>query len=127
MLDEDLAVLYGVATGIVNRAAARNQGRFPADFMFRLSEEETASLRFQIGISNAGRGGRRYPPHAFTELGVAMLSSVLRSDRAIAVNILIMRTFVQMRRAPGETSEPRDRLPTPDLMCQFGTSSSRSS
>ncbi len=114
MLDEDLAELYGVETRILNRAVARNVDRFPADFMFQLTAEEAAVLRFQSGtskasgshglrsqngISNAGesRGGRRYLPHAFTEQGVAMLSSVLRSPRAVHVNIEIMRAFVQLR------------------------------
>ena len=110
MLDADLATLYGVETGIVNRAVSRNRGRFPADFMFRLSQAETESLRFQFGISNVGRGGRRYRPYAFTEQGVAMLSSVLRSERAVAVNILIMRTFVQLRRTLSETTELGHRV-----------------
>lgn len=120
MLDADLAMLYGVETGALNRATKRNIERFPADFMFRLTDEEAAALRCQIGISKpsppendssqtvtssaasspstASRGGRRYLPYAFTEQGVAMLSSVLRSRRAVEVNIAIMRTFVQLRR-----------------------------
>ena len=110
MLDADLAVLYGVETGIVNRAVSRNRGRFPADFMFRLTATETDDLRFQFGISKVGRGGRRYRPYAFTEQGVAMLSSVLRSARAVAVNILIMRTFVQLRRTMTETTELGHRV-----------------
>ena len=104
MLDADLAALYGVETKALNLAVRRNRGRFPPDFMFQLTLAEATSLRFQTEISKIGRGGRRYRPHAFTEHGVAMLSSVLRSERAIAVNILIMRTFVQLRRALHETT-----------------------
>jgi len=96
MLDSDLAALYGVATGNLNKAVARNRERFPADFIFQLSSDEAESLRFQFGISNQ-RGGRRYLPYAFTEQGVAMLSSVLRSPRAVKVNIEIMRAFVRLR------------------------------
>ena len=97
MLDADLARLYGVTTGNLNKAVKRNQSRFPGDFMFQLSEKETESLIFQSGRSK-GRGGRRHRPYAFTEQGVAMLSSVLNSKRAAQVNIAIMRTFVQLRR-----------------------------
>jgi len=95
MLDSDLAELYGVDTGALNRAVKRNPGRFPADFMMQLSGPEAAHLRCQSGISN--RGGRRYLPYAFTEQGVAMLSSVLRSQRAVLVNVEIMRAFVRLR------------------------------
>jgi hypothetical protein len=95
MLDVDLAALYGVETKTLNKAVKRNLGRFPDDFMFELSEEEFASLRFQSGTSRWG--GRRYRPYAFTEQGVAMLSSVLRSERAVKVNIEIMRAFVRLR------------------------------
>jgi len=98
MLDADLAKLYGVTTFNLNKAVKRNADRFPDDFMFRLSAQEAAALTFQIGISKPrGRGGRRYAPYVFTEQGVAMLSSVLRSKRAIEVNIAIMRTFVRLR------------------------------
>jgi len=106
MLDSDLAGLYGVETKALNRAAKRNRGRFPSDFVFQLTREEveilrcqtgTSSLRSQIGTSKDGRGGRRYRPYAFTEQGVAMLSSVLHSQRAVRVNVEIMRTFVRMR------------------------------
>ena len=99
MLDSDLASLYGVETKALNRAVGRNPARFPADFMFQLTIEEGRDLRYQSGTSNAatGRGGRRYRPYAFTEQGVAMLSSVLRSPRAIAVNVEIMRAFVRLR------------------------------
>ncbi len=93
MLDADLASLYGVETGYLNLAVRRNLTRFPEDFMFQLTAEEADALRLQIAISNTeGRGGRRYLPYAFTEQGVAMLSSVLRSARAVQVNIAIMRT-----------------------------------
>ena len=97
LLDEELAALYDVATKVLLQAVKRNLERFPQDFMFQLTAEEWAALRSQIVTSKAGRGGRRYPPYAFTEQGVAMLSSVLPSDRAAAVNIEIMRAFVRMR------------------------------
>src|SRR6267378_3716663 len=98
MLDADLAVLYRVTTSQLNRAVQRNRARFPEDFMFQLNREEIDALRFHIGMSKRkGRGGRRYAPYAFTEQGVAMLSSVLRSERAVQVNIAIMRTFVRLR------------------------------
>jgi len=97
LLDRDLAILYAVETRILNRAVQRHLDRFPEDFMFQLTKEEAESLRSQIGISNEGRGGRRYLPYVFTEQGVAMLSSVLNSPRAVAVNIEIMRTFVRLR------------------------------
>ena len=98
MLDMDLAELYGVETKQLKRAVRRNIIRFPDDFMFELSEEETESLRCQIGTSkNVGRGGSRYMPMAFTEQGVAMLSSVLNTERAVLVNIHIIRVFTKMR------------------------------
>jgi hypothetical protein len=97
LLDEHLAALYGVPTRVLIQAVKRNLARFPEDFMFQLSAAEWAALRSQIVISKIERGGRRYAPYAFTEQGVAMLSSVLNSGRAIAVNIEIMRTFVRMR------------------------------
>lgn len=81
----------------LNKAVARNPDRFPADFMFQLTKPELESSRLQIGTSNSRRGGRRYLPYAFTELGVAMLSSVLNSERAVQMNILIMRAFVKLR------------------------------
>lgn len=96
LLDSDLAELYGVEPKALTRAVRRNSDRFPSDFMFRLSDEEFANLRCQFGTSSAW-GGRRYAPYAFTEQGVAMLSSVLRSERAVAVNIEIMRAFVRLR------------------------------
>ena len=96
LLDSDLAALYGVTTGNLNKAVNRNRDRFPSDFMFQLSAEEAEDLIFQIGRSK-GRGGRRHRPYAFSEQGIAMLSSVLNSDRAIRVNIAIMRAFVKLR------------------------------
>jgi DNA-binding PadR family transcriptional regulator len=97
LLDADLAMLYGVTTGNLNKAVKRNQQRFPADFMFQLSDDEAKGLIFQSGRSRQ-RGGRRHKPYAFTEQGVAMLSSVLRSERAVQVNVAIMRAFVSLRR-----------------------------
>ena len=97
ILDADLAALYGVETKQLIQAVKRNLPRFPDDFMFQLNEEEFENLRFHFGTSSQW-GGRRYPPYAFTEQGVAMLSSVLHSRRAIQVNIEIMRTFVRLRR-----------------------------
>jgi hypothetical protein len=105
MLDSDLAGLYGVETKGINRAAKRNLKRFPSDFMFQLTAEESAALRYQIGTSKEGRGGRRYRPHAFTEQGVAMLSSVLSSERAVLVNVEIMRAFVNLRRMLASNAE----------------------
>lgn len=93
LLDSDLAVMYDVETKALIQAVARNRSRFPKDFMFRLEAEEWAGLRPAI----EGRGGRRSLPYAFTQEGVAMLSSVLRSERAVQVNIQIMRAFVKMR------------------------------
>ena len=110
LLDSDLAVLYGVETKVLNLAVRRNHERFPADFVFQLTREETSGLRFQAETSKIGRGGRRYRPYAFTEHGIAMLSSVLRSDRAVAVNILIIRTFVQLRRTLSDTAELGHRV-----------------
>jgi len=97
LLDSDLAALYGVTTKRLNEQVRRNRDRFPSDFMFRLTEAEVERLRSQFATSKHERGGRRYAPYAFTEQGVAMLSSVLRSRRAIEVNIAIMRTFLKLR------------------------------
>jgi hypothetical protein len=110
MLDFDLALLYGVTTGALNQAVRRNQARFPADFMFRLTAAEEDDLKSQKGIANnrprlksqsviskPSRGGRRHQPYAFTEQGVAMLASVLKSKRAVKINIAIMRAFVKLR------------------------------
>jgi hypothetical protein len=97
MLDADLAALYGVETRVLVQAVKRNLERFPEDFMFQLSREEFAILRSQ-SVTSSDWGGRRYPPYAFTEQGVAMLSSVLRSQRAIQVNIEVMRAFIRLRK-----------------------------
>jgi hypothetical protein len=106
MLDAELAVLYGVSVGRLNEAVKRNRDRFPDDFMFQLSRAEFQNLKLQISepnlksqiaISSSDWGGRRHPPYAFTEQGVAMLSGVLRSKRAAKVNIEIMRAFVRLR------------------------------
>lgn len=129
LLDADLAWLYGVEIKALNRAVQRNVARFPSDFMFRLTREEWASLRYQIGTLNtpapatpkalgsqtvslkSGRGEhRKYLPYAFTEQGVAMLSSVLRSPRAVQVNIEIMRAFVRLRRILAANAELAKRL-----------------
>ncbi len=95
LLDSDLARLYGVTTSNLNKAVSRNRDRFPHDFMFRLTAAEVRNLRFQFGMSSWG--GRRALPYVFTEEGVAMLSSVLRSKPAVSVNIAIMRAFVKLR------------------------------
>lgn len=96
LLDSDLGQLYGVTTGNLNKAVNRNRDRFPSDFMFQLTTGEAEHLIFQIGRSK-GRGGRRHRPYAFTEQGVAMLSSILNSETAVKVNIAIMRAFVRLR------------------------------
>jgi len=110
MLDEDLAPLYGVETKRLVQQVTRNKARFPEDFMFQLSKDEFEALRSQNATSKQGRGGRRTSPYAFTEQGVAMLSSVLRSKQAVAVNIEIMRAFVEMRRAARDHAEISKRL-----------------
>lgn len=111
LLDEDLAALYGVETKVLVQAVKRNAARFPDDFMFQLTAPEWAALRSQIVTSKTpGRGGRRYPPYAFTEQGVAMLSTVLGSERAIAVNIEIMRAFVRMREMLASNQELAKRI-----------------
>jgi len=97
LLDVHLAALYGVTTKRLNEQVRRNQSRFPDDFMFQLTLDEVEALRSQIATSKGGRGGRRYAPYVFTEQGVAMLSTVLNSERAIQVNIEIMRAFVRLR------------------------------
>ena len=97
MLDSDLADLYNVQVKVLNQAVKRNRTRFPPDFMFRLTVHEAESLRSQIVTSKPRRGGRRTAPYAFTEQGVAMLSSVLRGSRAVRVNIAIMRAFIRLR------------------------------
>jgi hypothetical protein len=110
LLDAELAELYGVANKVLLQAVKRNMQRFPGDFMMQLTSAEWAALRSHFVTSKHGRGGRRYPPYAFTELGVAMLSSVLGSERAIAVNIEIMRAFVRMRELLSSSKELARRL-----------------
>lgn len=111
MLSADLAILYGINTSNLNKAITRNRDRFPRDFMFRLTAKEHTLLIFQSGISKPlGRGGSRHLPYAFTEQGVAMLSSVLRSERAVQVNIAIMRAFVELRRAVATHEELRRKI-----------------
>ena len=108
LLDSDLAELYGVETGALTRAVRRNIDRFPDDFMFQLTNDEFEDLKSQSGISSWG--GRRYAPYAFTEQGVAMLSSVLHSPRAVQVNIEIMRTFVRLRQMLASNTELARKL-----------------
>ena len=109
MLDADLAALYEVETRVLVQAVKRNLERFPEDFMFQLTQEEFVILRSQSVISS-NWGGRRYPPYAFTEQGVAMLSSVLRSPRAIQVNIEIVRAFIRLRRILASHAELARKL-----------------
>ena len=97
MLDGDLASIYQVETKVLNQAVKRNLARFPADFVFQLSEKDLEPLRRQIGTSKPGRGGRRYLPFAFTEHGAVMLASVLNSPRAVEASIVVVRAFVKMR------------------------------
>ena len=121
MLDTDLAELYGVETGALNRAVKRNSERFPVDFMFQLTAEEFADLRCQIGISNmrsqiatsnspAGRGGRRSHPYAFTEHGAIMAASVLNSPRAVEASVQVVRAFVQLRQMLASNAELARKL-----------------
>ena len=110
MLDFDLAELYEVETKRLKEAVRRNINRFPSDFMLELTQEEYDFLRSQIATSKAGRGGTRYMPFAFTEQGVAMLSSVLNSEKAIEVNITIIRTFVALRQFALNFKEIADKL-----------------
>jgi len=110
LLDTDLAELYGVPTKVLVQAVKRNADRFPGDFMFQLDAEEWEILRSQSVTSSLRHGGRRYPPYAFTEQGVAMLSSVLGSAQAIAVNIEIMRAFVRLREMIVTNKEVAQRL-----------------
>ncbi len=109
ILDEDLAELYGVETKKLIQAVKRNIERFPVDFMFQLTNQEFANLKFQFGTSSQW-GGRRTPPYAFSEQGVAMLSSVLHSSRAVQVNVEIMRTFVRLRRILASHADLAERL-----------------
>jgi hypothetical protein len=116
ILDSDLAVLYGVETKAFNQTIKRNLDRFPSDFMFQLTDIEYQSLRSQI-VTSKKKGGRQYRPYAFTEQGVAMLSSVLRSQRAVEVNIAIMRTFVQLRKILADNSLLRNKIES--LECKY--------
>jgi hypothetical protein len=109
LLDADLATMYGVEVKVLNQAVKRNADRFPEDFMFQLSEDEVGILRSQ-SVTSSSWGGRRYRPFAFTEQGVAMLSSVLRSPRAVQVNIEIMRAFVRLRQMLQTNSELSRKL-----------------
>jgi len=110
MLDSDLAELYGVETKVLKRAVKRNRERFPGDFMFSLNNQEVMRLRCQNGTSKTGRGGSRYLPYAFTEQGVAMLSGVLTSPRAIKVNVEIMRAFIRLRQVLASHRELAQKL-----------------
>ena len=110
MLDRGLAALYGVGTHVLKQAVRRNKDRFPSDFMFVLNPAEFRNWRSQFVISKADRMGLRHPPMAFTEQGVAMLSSVLRSKRAITVNIEVMRAFVKLRQLLASNAELSRRL-----------------
>ena len=110
MLDSDLADLYEVPTKRLNEAVKRNLARFPKHYMFQLTNEEFESLRSQFATSNKTRGGRRYMPYVFTEQGVAMLSTVLNSEKAIQINIKIIDTFVQMRQWALDNKELTKRV-----------------
>ena len=110
LLDTDLAEMYYVETKRLNEQVRRNASRFPSDFMFQLTAQEVGILKSQIATSNPGHGGRRTLPYAFTEQGVAMLSSVLKSERAVQVNIAIMRAFVQMRELAASNRELARKL-----------------
>ncbi len=110
MFDRDLAELYGVETKILNRSVRRNQERFPEDFMFQLNDKELKIWKYQFGTSNREKMGLRKRPLVFTEQGVAMLSSVLNSKRAIQVNIQIMRTFTKLREMLATNKELRDKI-----------------
>lgn len=115
MLDAALAALYGVLTASFNRQVRRNPARFPPDFMFQLSAAEYEGLICQIGISKKRRGGRRFLPFAFTEQGVAMLSSVLNSKQAVLVNVAIMRAFVDLRREITTGADLKSRMESVEL------------
>ncbi len=117
MLDSDLASLYGVETKHLNQAVTRNRKRFPADFMFQLTAAEARNLKSQIVTSSWG--GRRNPPYVFTEQGVAMLSSVLHSERAILVNVAIMRAFVKLRELLETNRDLASRLDALERKCDF--------
>ena len=110
MLDSDLARIYGVATKNLNKAVKRNLNRFPEDFMFQLTEIEGESLRFQIGTSKIGRGGRRYLPYVFTEHGALMLGNILNSETAIETSIQVVRSFMRLREMVISHSELSKKL-----------------
>jgi hypothetical protein len=110
MIDADLAALYGVSTKVLIQAVKRNAQRFPPEFMFRLSSEEYQFLRSQFVTSKKGRGGRRYLPYAFTEHGVAMFATVLKSDRAIRMSIIIIKAFVRLRELLSSHKELAEKL-----------------
>jgi phage regulator Rha-like protein len=110
MLDRDLAELYVIETKVMKQAVRRNMKRFPSDFMFEMTNEELNNWRSQFVTSNSGKKGLRYPPFCFTELGVIMLASVLNSDRAIQVNIHIVRIFIKMREMLASQEDVYKRL-----------------
>lgn len=109
MLDVDLAAIYGVETRVLVQAVKRNMGRFPGDFMYQLTDDEWAILRSQFVISK-GRGGRRYAPYAFTEHGALMLASVLNSERAVEIGVLVVRAFIRLRELLANNKELANRL-----------------
>jgi len=125
ILDTDLAELYGVPVKRLNEQVKRNQERFPADFMFRLSTEENDALRSQNATSKTGRGGRRYSPYAFTEHGAIMAATVLNSERAVEMSVFVVRAFVRLRemlatnqQLAGKIDELEQRLDTHDASIQ---------
>ncbi|MGC2196986.1 MAG: ORF6N domain-containing protein [Terriglobales bacterium] len=125
ILDSDLAELYGVSAKRLNEQVKRNRERFPADFMFRLNEAELDSLRSQFATSKQGRGGRRYPPYAFTEHGAIMAATVLNSERAVEMSVFVVRAFVRLREVlatsqqlAGKIDELEQRLDTHDASIQ---------
>ena len=117
MLDYDLAELYQVPTKRLKEQVKRNQSRFPSDFMFQLTENEGEFLKSQFATSNTGRGGRRILPVAFTEHGIAMLSSVLNSERAVEVNIAVIRSFIRLRQVLNSNQELSKRILDLELKC----------
>lgn len=110
IVDSDLARIYGLPTKFLNRAVKRNPGRFPSDFVFQLSSQEAADLKFQFGTSKGSRGGRRYLPYAFTEHGAIMAANVLNSPRAVDMSVFVVRAFVKMRSAFTDTRELARKL-----------------
>jgi len=110
MLDSDLAELYGVETGALNRSVGRNANRFPPDFVFQLTPQEVADLRCQIGTSNEGRGGRRYHPYVFTEHGAIMAAMVLNSPRAVEMSVQVVRAFIRLREMLASNRELAQKL-----------------